>query len=458
MSSAAGTTQPKAPASVASTQSLALYVVHPPELARTVIELLPGVVIGREHPNAPGAQCPGRERFVALEHSTVSRRHAAIEGAFGVPIVTDLASRNGTRVNGVTVSAPTPLVVQSVVRLGDVLGVVDISPRHAPAIKMTEALPGSAPAIELARAVVLRAASDFAPVLVHGETGTGKERVAAEVHKRSGRTGQYVKFSCAELSAQLVESQLFGHERGAFTGATAASRGLFAQADKGTLFLDEVGELPLDLQPKLLRAIQEQEIRPLGGARAEPVDVRVVSATNRDLAQEVEAGRFRRDLYARLSYFEVRLPPLRERRQDLLFWVNLLADAFADERGVDPRIELKADAAELFLLHAFPENLRAVDRFVHRALSAESRVPIGRSLLLELMPECASSATGPADAEDSAIATAPRTTPSERPSREEFLAVYEANGRSVRATSKHFGKDRRQVYRWLELFGIERDE
>jgi len=428
-----------------------------------VIELVPGLTIGREAslpPNSTGGSS-GSAPFAVLTHPTVSRRHALVRDAFGVPVLEDLGSSNGTRVDGVPVTKPTVLLPHAVVRIGSVLGVVDERPFVG--ADWTPALPGIAPAIVRARDALRRAGTGGAPVLILGETGTGKERVAAEIHQQSGRPGPYVKFSCAELSRDLAHSQLFGHERGAFTGASGSHRGLFAAADRGTLFLDEVGELHLELQAKLLRVLQEGEIRPLGSTTAVHVDVRVVAATNRELSEDVERGTFRRDLYARLSFFEVRLPALRARRQDLFWWLEHLAAVLAASRA-QPHVplQLMPDAAEALLLHPWPENLRGVDRLVHRLLALEPKV-IGRRALASVMPELAGT---PPSAEPTRASSQPATSNTapparsepalDRPSREAFLSVYEGTGRNVRATSKHFGKDRRQIYRWLELYGIER--
>ncbi|HKO49392.1 MAG TPA: sigma 54-interacting transcriptional regulator [Polyangiaceae bacterium] len=457
-------TSPEAPQSSlpGSTRS-ALYVVHPPELAGQVIELVPGLIIGREGSLAPGEAGTGAP-FAVLSHPTVSRRHCLVRDAFGVPVLEDLGSSNGTRVNGLALTIPGVLLPQSVVRIGSVLAVVDERPFHG--AEWTPALPGMAPAVVRARDALRRAGSGLASVLILGETGTGKERVAAEIHRQSGRLGPYVKFSCAELSRELAHSQLFGHERGAFTGAAVSHRGLFPAADGGTLFLDEVGELDLELQAKLLRVLQEGEIRPLGSATAVRVDVRVVAATNRELSDDVERGVFRRDLYARLSFFEVRLPALRARRADLCWWLANLAATVAAARGLPQApLQLMPDAAEALLLHTWPENLRGLDRLVHRLLSLEPQT-IGRRVLASVMPELTSVPPAPtepprASSQPSASHETQQARPVdpsllERPSRADFLAVYEGTGRNVRATSKHFGKDRRQIYRWLELFGIER--
>jgi DNA-binding NtrC family response regulator len=428
-----------------------------------VIQLIPGLVIGREGSLAPG-DAPSGAHFAVLSHPTVSRRHCLVRDAFGVPVLEDLGSSNGTRVDGLPLTIPRVLLPQSVVRIGSVLCVVDEQPVLG--AEWTAALPGIAPAVVRARDALRRAGSGLAPVLILGETGTGKERVAAEVHAQSARSGPYVKFSCAELSRELAHSQLFGHERGAFTGAGASHRGLFAAADGGTLFLDEIGELDLELQAKLLRVLQEGELRPLGSASTVRVDVRVVAATNRELREDVERGAFRRDLYARLSFFEVRLPALRARREDLFWWLEYLAATVAAARRLPHApLQIAPDAAEALLLHGWPENLRGLDRLVHRLLALEPQV-VGRRVLASVMPELASvppppaeapRVSGPAATSGAANQARPNeSAPLDRPSREEFLAVYEGTGRNVRATSKHFAKDRRQIYRWLELFGIER--
>jgi transcriptional regulator with GAF, ATPase, and Fis domain len=265
--------------------------------------------------------------------------------------------------------------------------------------------------------------------------------------------------NCAELSPQLIESQLFGHERGAFTGATSAHPGLFTAANGGTLFLDELGELPLELQPKLLRVLQEGEVRPVGSVQSRHVDVRLIAATHQSLSRWVEENRFRRDLYARLALWEINLPPLRERKQDIFRWIQVLLAAWNKERSTTSTIEFGPDAAERILLHGWPDNLRGLGRLVHRLAGTESDRPIGMRALQAAAPELFAPTETPALTmpPDNRLTSAPPAQPSlPRPSREEFLAVYNASGQSVRATSKHIGKHRRQIYRWMESFGIER--
>ncbi len=201
-------------------------------------------------------------------------------------------------------------------------------------------------------------------VLVHGETGTGKELIAHAIHTRSERRDRpFVVVDCSAIPRDLIESTLFGHERGAFTGAVAQHRGLFERADGGTVFLDEIGELDLALQPRLLRVLENRELKRVGGDKTLRVDVRVVAATNRDLREMVDAGRFREDLYFRLGVVQVRLPPLRERRADIPLLVDTFLDALGDPRRPDP------DALAALVAYDWPGNVRQLKNAVTRARS-----------------------------------------------------------------------------------------
>jgi transcriptional regulator with GAF, ATPase, and Fis domain len=229
---------------------------------------------------------------------------------------------------------------------------------------------GRSPALMQALRELQQVAPTDATVLLIGETGTGKELFTTAVHRASRRTaGPLVKVNCAAMPANLIESELFGHERGAFTGATLRREGRFALAHGGTLLLDEIGELPLELQAKLLRVLQEREFEPVGSARTRKVDVRVVAATNRDLGKEVQAGRFREDLYFRLNVYPVRLPPLREREED----IPLLVDAFIARLAARLERQVAPPAPEQLgrlQAHRWPGNVRELHNVVERAVIA----------------------------------------------------------------------------------------
>jgi DNA-binding NtrC family response regulator len=213
-----------------------------------------------------------------------------------------------------------------------------------------------------------KAAQSDIPVLLTGETGVGKEVLARAIHGESPRTGRpFVAVNCGAIPENLVESTLFGHEKGAFTGAIAKAQGRFREAEGGTIFLDEIGELPLDAQVKLLRALQQKEVMPVGGARALKTDVRVISATNRNLEAEVASGRFRGDLYFRLNVLQIHMPSLRDRRDD----IPALAHHFMERCAVAESLPLKdIDPAALEMLTTFdwPGNIRELENTIHRAM------------------------------------------------------------------------------------------
>jgi len=227
---------------------------------------------------------------------------------------------------------------------------------------------GNSPALELALAEVQRVAPTDSTVLVLGETGTGKELIAHAIHNLSARCGRpFVKVNCAAIPFDLLESELFGHEKGAFTGAVAQKLGRFEMADTGTLFLDEIGDLPLALQPKLLRVLQEQEFERLGSGRTHHINVRLVAATHRDLAEMVARNEFRSDLYYRLNVFPVVVPPLRERREDIRQLVLHFAEVFARRMGkhIEQIPETTMDA---FIAYPWPGNVRELQNLIERAV------------------------------------------------------------------------------------------
>src|ERR1700747_2142086 len=221
-----------------------------------------------------------------------------------------------------------------------------------------EQIIGQSPALKSVLAEVKRVAPTDSTVLVLGETGTGKELIAHATHNLSPRCGRpFIKLNCAAIPFDLLESELFGHEKGAFTGAIAQKVGRFELADKGTLFLDEVGDIPLALQPKLLRVLQEQEFERLGGTRTHQVDVRLVAATNRNLADMVKRNEFRSDLYYRLNVFPIPLPPLRRRREDIPALVEHFVEIYAHRMGkqID---EISSQTMSELASYAWPGNIR----------------------------------------------------------------------------------------------------
>jgi len=238
----------------------------------------------------------------------------------------------------------------------------DASPRRF------EQIIGSSPALESVLEQVERVAPTDSTVLIQGETGTGKELIARAVHNLSARCGRpFIKLNCAAIPFDLLESELFGHERGAFTGAIAQKIGRFELADKGTLFLDEVGDIPPGLQPKLLRVLQEQEFERLGSTRTHQVDVRLVAATNRNLVEMVKRNEFRSDLYYRLNVFPVPLPPLRARREDIPALVEHFVEIYARRMGRQIG-QISPETMSELTSYAWPGNIRELQNFIERSV------------------------------------------------------------------------------------------
>jgi two-component system response regulator HydG len=313
---------------------------------------------------------------VMLEDHEVSRRHFVLEmDSIGVRAV-DLDSTNGTWLNGVRVR-DAYLPVQAMVQVGstvlrvDLDGVAHVLP--ASEDSSFHRVIGASPEMRRLYATFARLAATHVPVLIEGETGTGKEVLAESLHEAGPRrSGPFVIFDCTTVSASLVEAELFGYERGAFTGAEVARKGLFEEADGGTIFLDEIGDLDLALQAKLLRALEKSEVRRIGASKWNRVDVRVLAATRRDLDREVQARRFRDDLFYRLAVARVELPPLRRRQGDIslltrLFWVML----GGEEAKLPPDLILRFERYE------WPGNVRELHNAVARHLA------IGESTFLE---------------------------------------------------------------------------
>jgi two-component system response regulator PilR (NtrC family) len=240
-------------------------------------------------------------------------------------------------------------------------------------------LAGKSTAIQQVRELIHKVARSMAPVLVQGESGTGKELVARAIHDVSSRAAApFIGVNCGAIPEQLLEAEFFGYRKGAFTGATEDRDGFFRAAEGGTLFLDEIGDLPLAMQIKLLRVIQERSVRPVGAVAEAPVNVRIVSATHKDLGAEVQAGRFRQDLFYRLNVIQMVVPPLRERLDDLASICAAVLERLAADAGVSPPPTLDAEAMALLARYPFPGNVRELENLLHRAVALSGGDVIGR--------------------------------------------------------------------------------
>jgi two-component system response regulator AtoC len=289
--------------------------------------------------------------------------------------------------------------------------------RHAAERALGRRIIGDAPPMPRLLDAVARVAGRDITVLVHGETGTGKELVAGLLHVLGRRASMpYVRFNCAALPGELADAELFGHAKGAFTGAHGARRGFFAQAHGGTLLIDEVGELPLPIQAKLLRALQEGEIQPVGSGQIEKVDVRVVASTNRDLLREAKAGRFREDLYYRLAVLELVVPPLRERREDIPALCVEIARRYADKFGLE-EVSLSPELVRRLQVADWPGNIRQLENTVARLVALSPGGPIDADAF-EGAPAHADAPAADALGED-------RGTPELGPSLREQMEAFE---------------------------------
>jgi len=402
-----------------------------------------GLVIGRGLPVFGGQPLEGR---------ALSRRHAAIEQRGGRWMVRDLESRNGVLLNGARIEREAPLSPGDVLRVGELLLVFG---RGRLSLRNDPRFIGRTRGVEQLRQDIKAIAPHNHAVLVQGETGTGKELAARLLHDASGRRGAIVALNCAALPEGTIESELFGHKKGAFTGADRDKKGLFQAASGGTLFLDELGELPLALQGKLLRTLETGQIRPVGSTEETSVDVRVVSATNRDLPAMVREGTFRADLFARVAQWTVALPPLRERREDIPLLVkHLLKRLDAGGRVLDITL------AQALLLHPWWLNVRGL----HNALaSAVVLCPEGP---LQLVPaleatlrtyrELNEAPLAPAAPSPSAPPpSAPPAARGSRPDREALVAALSESQGKIAAAARALGTSRMQIYRWMRSYGLE---
>ena len=395
------------------------------------------------------AERTGTELTVRVPDKWMSSRHARIEPSFGRWVLVDTDSKNGSIVDGHTTKRAV-LTDGSLIELGHTLFVFfEKMPIDADAPPVVELLPDVGVAgmatllpswgVELAR--LRQIASSEIPMLVEGESGTGKEVLSRAIHGMSGRTGAFVPVNCGALPGNLVESELFGYKKGAFSGAQTDHAGLVRSADGGTLFLDEIGDLPPSSQAALLRVLQEKEVMPVGGTRAVPINLRVVAATHRDLDDMVADQVFRHDLFARLAGFRVVVPTLLERRADLgLLLGSLFAKLFpADHPGFD------IDAARLLLRYPWPLNVRELEQAL-----ATAQVLAGAELVrAEHLPDTVRSGRPPG---------APRAvvlSELDQKVRDEVVSALREHQGNVSAVARALDKDRKQIQRWIKRFALD---
>jgi DNA-binding NtrC family response regulator len=303
-------------------------------------------------------------------------------------------------------------------------------------------LVGSSPAMRALQQRIGRAAATDSTVLITGESGTGKELVARAIHEASERSkGPFVGVSCAAVPHDILEAELFGHEKGAFTGAVQARIGLFEQATRGTLFLDEIGDMPLALQPKLLRVLQERRVRPLGASREVLLDTRIVAATNRDLEGAVRGGQFREDLHFRIKVLHLHLPPLREREHDVLE----LAQYFLARAGGGSKT-LSPEAEQQLLGYDWPGNVRELENAMHAAVALSSGQQVG----VDELPTTVRQRRGPA------VTNSERPSTLEEMERRHIEIVLKAVGWNKARAARKLGIDRATLYRKLSRFGLDR--
>jgi len=372
----------------------------------------------------------GTQLRIDLPDRSASNRHARLLRDADGWRIEDAGSKNGTLVNGVEVGA-SPVADGDVVECG---GTFFVLRRGGEAAELPAGLVTRSPALERELAALPKIARSLVPVMIRGESGTGKEGVASAVHELSGRSGPFVVVNCGAIPSTLIESELYGTRRGAFSGALDRP-GLVRGAEGGTLFLDEVAELRGDAQASLLRFLQEGEILPIGGDKPVRVNVRIVAATNRDVEALTGSGAFRPDLYARLRGYEVRLPPLRARLEDL----GELVAALIERHDPDgPPRSLTRTAARALFQHGWPFNVRELEQVLRSALALATGPEIRR--------------------DDLKLGNPPASAPAPVDERERLLALLAKHGGNLSGVARELGTSRSQIHRLLERHRIAPEE
>jgi len=477
-SSSYGTTDPAfvgaGPESVSKAGLVLLYARNFDQFLPAYPFNNPSVVIGRD-----------ATADVCVPEQAVSRNHARIVFDGTRWVLKDLGSRNGTMVDGAFVTHDVELEHLHEIRVGDALFkfVASNAERYAAyhidgrvlgdrRAKSAEALVGGWQ-MDMIGAELERIAPTQLSCVLTGETGTGKEVAARELHRMSGRRGSMQAINCAAIPHNLLESELFGYRRGAFSGADRDKPGLITLANGGTLFLDEIGDMPLEAQAKLLRVLQSREVFPLGATAPEQVDVRIVCATHRDLHQFVKDGKFRGDLFGRVSEHLVKLPPLRERKED----VYQLARLFARRYGT-PKLSFSFSFVVALLHHDWPFNVRELESCIKRAtaLAEGDAIDVAQlpDAIASLMRDYGSrgGATGPVslsvseresrmpssgvmNASPAPPAVSSRRPPPNEAQLRELLMRHRGN---IAAVGRELGKERMQVHRWMKRYAISVEE
>jgi DNA-binding NtrC family response regulator len=388
----------------------------------------------------------GRALELQLCDHEISRRHLQLRRQAEGWELEDLGSKNGTVVNGTAVRRAS-LVDGDLIEVGGaVLMFRDEGRGHREVTDLDMTATAVLPiafrtvSLEMESRVgdLMKIATSTVPVLIRGETGTGKELTARAIHELSRRRGAFVPVNCGALPRTLVESELFGSKRGAFSGARDDREGLVRRADGGTLFLDEIAELPEESQVALLRVLQEGEVRPIGATDAIRIDVRIVAATHQDLETRIAEGRFRQDLYARLVGYVVALPPLRSRREDIGTLIAVMLGRLVDDPTA---LTLQRQAARALLSYPYPLNVRELEQ----ALRAAVALADGGEIRLEHLPETIRSYR-PAG---------PELRPEDQALRERITELLREHRGNVSAAARVLGKAPIQVRRWCRRYGIE---
>jgi transcriptional regulator with GAF, ATPase, and Fis domain len=444
-----------------------LYAPNFEQLSPAYVFVSPELTIGRDPSN-----------LICVPEQAVSREHARIYAKDTRWMLQDLGSRNGTMVDGAYIGE-VELEPNHEIRVGDAMfKFVDAGAEKCVAYRIDGTVSGERKSksftelvggaqMDQVAADIERIAPTELSAVVLGETGTGKEVVARGIHKFSGRKGTLQAINCAAIPHNLLESELFGYRRGAFSGADRDKPGLIKLADNGTLFLDEIGDMPLDAQAKLLRVLQSREVFPLGATTPELVDIRVVCATHRDLYQFVKEGKFRGDLLARLNEHVVRLPPLRERKEDIF----LLANSFCARYG-RPGMQFSFSFLVALFHYDWPFNVRELESCIKRGVALTDGGELDTIHLPDAISEhmkgygdrlrVSLPSNLPAAPYDQAqIIHTPGGTPTAPPPRrgppteEELRGLLERHKGNVAAVGRELGKERMQVHRWLKRYNID---